>query len=267
MAKERYLHGYEAPEQRRLIEQAEHWSRRGILKGTRLAPGERLLEVGCGVGAVLGVLGGAFPQARLHGVDWEAAQLRTARRHLASLGLRAELRQADALRLPYADAGFDHVWMMWFLEHVGDPLAALQEARRVLRPQGRFTSIEVDYATLQPRPLTTALEALLMGFRLGMDHGGRSDAGARLGGWLRSAGFKRIEDRRLRFSPKGAALVREVDYMLGFIEPALPAMAALPGAPPLALLEQGLRDWRRGARNPRGRLDLEVHKAIAQAPG
>ena len=52
-----YVHGYATPEQQRLIEQAEHWRDRLIRDGTTLEPGARLLEVGCGVGAVLAVLG------------------------------------------------------------------------------------------------------------------------------------------------------------------------------------------------------------------
>lgn len=52
-----YVHGYTPEEQRRLVEQAEHWRDELILPGTELPPGTRLLEVGCGVGAVLGILG------------------------------------------------------------------------------------------------------------------------------------------------------------------------------------------------------------------
>ena len=53
---EDYVHGYATAEQERLLKQAEHWRDELILAGTRLAPGTRLLEVGCGVGAVLGIL-------------------------------------------------------------------------------------------------------------------------------------------------------------------------------------------------------------------
>jgi len=107
--------------------QAEHWREKLILSGTTLIPGTRLLEVGCGVGAVLGILGEAFPGVALAGVDVEERQVEAARGYLAGLGLKVDLRQADALALPYADASFDHVWMMWFLEHVADPVAALRE--------------------------------------------------------------------------------------------------------------------------------------------
>jgi ubiquinone/menaquinone biosynthesis C-methylase UbiE len=139
------VHGYTSAEQERLLAQAEHWREELILPGTALVPRTRLLEVGCGVGAVLGILGQEFPGVVLAGVDVEERQLETARAYLASLGLQADLRRADALELPYEDASFDHVWMMWFLEHIDDPVGALREARRVLVPGGELTAIEVDY--------------------------------------------------------------------------------------------------------------------------
>src|SRR4029453_17783438 len=49
-----YVHGYGTPEQRRLVEQAEHWRHRLIRDGTQLEPGTGVLEGGPGGGAVLG---------------------------------------------------------------------------------------------------------------------------------------------------------------------------------------------------------------------
>jgi ubiquinone/menaquinone biosynthesis C-methylase UbiE len=116
-----YVHGYGTREQQRLVEQAEHWRHRLIRDGTELEPGKRLLEIGCGVGAVLAVLGQEFPDVRLFGVDIEEKQLEFARGHLQRAGVDATLVEADALALPFDDESFDHVWMMWFLEHVADP--------------------------------------------------------------------------------------------------------------------------------------------------
>ena len=149
-----YVHGYATPEQERLVAQAEHWRHRLIRAGTDLPPGTRLLEVGCGVGAVLAVLGQEFPGLELTGVDIEPAQLAFARSHLGRSGAEATLVEADALALPFADGSFDHVWMMWLLEHLRDPVAALREARRVLAPGGAITAIEVDYGTCRADPST-----------------------------------------------------------------------------------------------------------------
>ena len=150
-----------------------------------------MLEVGTGVGAVLGVLGQEFSGVDLFGVDIEQKQLDFARGHLERAGVEATLRQADALALPFPDEHFDHVWMMWFLEHVADPLAALREARRVLVPEGRITAIEVDYSTARAEPSTPELDALFVAMVGAMAASGWSDAGTRLPGWLREAGFRR----------------------------------------------------------------------------
>jgi len=66
-----YVHGYATPEQERLVMQAEHWRHDLIADGTALPPGTRRLEIGCGVGAVLAVLGQEFPGSDLTGVDIE----------------------------------------------------------------------------------------------------------------------------------------------------------------------------------------------------
>ena len=95
-----YLHGYGTPEQEGLIEQAEHRRETLILDGTTLQPGTRLLEVGCGVGAVLAVLGPSFPGLQISGVDIEPRQLAFARGRLARAGVQADLRVGDAVALP-----------------------------------------------------------------------------------------------------------------------------------------------------------------------
>lgn len=266
MSKDAYLHGYSSPEQQRLLDQAAHWRDDLILPGTRFEPGTRLLELGCGVGAVLGVLGRAFPGLVLSGVDWEPRQLEAAQRHLGSLGLQAKLQQADAMDLPLPPHSFDEAWMMWFLEHLADPVGALRQARRVLKPGGGITCIEVDYHTLVVEPSTPALRALMQGFEQGMDAGGRSDSGAHLGAWMKEAGFERLDDRELAFDHSGPSLPKQVAYLLGFIEAAVPAIAALPGAPPLALLQSGVEDFRGVASHPQGRIRFRVHKARAFAP-
>lgn len=265
MTKASYLHGYSPEEQRRLLVQADYWRHDLILRGgTRYQPGESLLEIGCGVGAVLGVLGSAFPGLKLTGVDWEPAQLELARRHLGALGVQAELVQADAHSLPFADASFDQAWMMWFLEHVRDPLQALAEARRVLKPGGGITNIEVDYHLMEVEPMTPALRALLDAFMQGMDASGRSDAGSRLEGWLKDAGFRGLKVWPIDFDAQGSGLPHRVEYLLGFIETAIPGVLGLPGVAPEDLLRRGVDDFRAVCRAPKGRVRFRVHKSWAR---
>jgi 2-polyprenyl-6-hydroxyphenyl methylase/3-demethylubiquinone-9 3-methyltransferase len=91
-----------------------------------------VLDVGCGGGFLsnhLGTLG-----HRVTGLDASSDALAVARRYDNTRSVRYQ--QGDALSLPYADASFDAVCAMDFLEHVEDPDRVIAEAARVLKPSG-----------------------------------------------------------------------------------------------------------------------------------
>jgi SAM-dependent methyltransferase len=221
-----------------------------------------LLEVGCGVGAVLAVLGQEYPGVQLFGIDLEPRQLTFAREHLARAGVEATLQEADALALPFADESFDYVWMMWFLEHVADPPAALREARRILVPGGEITAIEVDYTTVRAEPSTPGFEALFRTMAEGMAASGWNDAGTRLPGWLREAGFRQIDEGERPFWWQGDDVAREAPYAADVAESALDALLQLPGADEEEL-RTGLADLRRLPQQPGAGLGWVVHKSTA----
>ena len=257
-----YVHGYGTPEQERLVEQAEHWRERLIRDGTSLEPGTRLLEVGAGAGAVLAVLGQEFPGVQLFGIDREPRQLAFARDHLKRSGVEATLVEADALALPFDDESFDHVWMMWFLEHLPDPLGALKEARRVLVPGGRITAIEVDYSTFRASPPSPAIDALRDAMVGAMSAAGWSDAGTRLPGWLREVGFENVDDGELPFWWEGDELASEAAYSADVMESALEALTQVPGADEDEL-RAALADLRALREQRDAGLGWVVHKSTA----
>ena len=130
-----YLHGFSPQEQDRLIRQADYWRHLLIATDLDYRAGQTVLDIGCGAGAVLGVLWQEFPGIRLAGIDLESRQIAFARHHLASLGVgEPDLRVGQASRLPWKDESVDHVYMMWFLEHMADCRPVLSEAWREYPP-------------------------------------------------------------------------------------------------------------------------------------
>ena len=96
--------------------------------------GRRVLEIGVGLGSdfVRFVRAGADAT----GVDLTQAAVELVRRRLELEGLAADLRVADAEALPFDDGSFDLVWSWGVLHHTPDTRRAVDEVRRVLRPDG-----------------------------------------------------------------------------------------------------------------------------------
>jgi SAM-dependent methyltransferase len=94
-----------------------------------LRDARRILDLGCGVGALLPHLRDASPEAMVVGLDRTQA--------MVALGPRVfPLLVGDAVQLPFRDRSFDAVVTTFMLFHLPDPTAGLAEARRVLRPGG-----------------------------------------------------------------------------------------------------------------------------------
>jgi SAM-dependent methyltransferase len=99
--------------------------------------GRRVLEVGCGSAPCSRWL--AAQGARVVGLDLSAGMLRHAGRAAQETGLAVPLVQADARRLPFADAGFDLACSAFgAVPFVADSAAVMREVARVLRPGGRW---------------------------------------------------------------------------------------------------------------------------------
>lgn len=107
-----------------------------------LPPAARILEVGCGTGALMAQIQSEFKQP-LHGLDHSAERLQECRQHTAS----PYIVRGDATRLPYAPQSFDLTYTHFALIWINDPLEALREMRRITRPGGYVLALaEPDYA-------------------------------------------------------------------------------------------------------------------------
>lgn len=113
---------------------------RGQRRRVGAAAQGRVLELGAGTGAMLPHYGEAVSE--VIATDPDAHMLRRAGRRRSLARVPVELRQVDAQALPFEDATFDTVVVALSLCTVPRPEAALQEARRVLRPDGELLFVE-----------------------------------------------------------------------------------------------------------------------------
>jgi SAM-dependent methyltransferase len=97
--------------------------------------GQRLLEVGCGIGTDLARF--AAGGAHVTGIDLSQTAIDLAGRNFAHLGLTGDLRVADGEALPFPDASFDVVYGHGVLQYAAAPERLVAEAHRVLRPGGQ----------------------------------------------------------------------------------------------------------------------------------
>jgi ubiquinone/menaquinone biosynthesis C-methylase UbiE len=112
----------------------------------------RVLEVGCGRGVALPVLGRSLRPSRLVGLDLEAGFLDEARSRLDGAGIAAELVPGDVRCMPFPDGAFDVVIDFGTCYHIARPASALAEIARVLASGGLFVQ-ETPLSQLLSHPV------------------------------------------------------------------------------------------------------------------
>jgi ubiquinone/menaquinone biosynthesis C-methylase UbiE len=141
---------------------------RAYLRDIEFPAGARVLEVGCGTGAVARVLAGWPNVGEVVGVDPSAFLIDRAR----ALGAGAPnltFELGDGRKLGFTGASFEVVVLHTVLTHVPGPEAILSEAHRLLRPEGWLGICDGDFSTAtlaagDHDPLQPCVQAFVEGF-------------------------------------------------------------------------------------------------------
>lgn len=160
-----------------------------------LKPGMRLLDCGCGPGALTLGFAALVRPGETVGIDIDPQVIERAVSAAGeSMADNVRFEVGDIHRLPYPDASFDAVWAQLVLFHVPDPLAVLKEMRRVIRPGGFIGIRDADTASeymVPSTPLTEEAEALIL--RVRQFTGGSPFYGRQQRKLLLDAGFSKTE--------------------------------------------------------------------------
>lgn len=188
---ETYTHGYSQEHQQFLAMRSA--ARDAAFFLPYLRPGMRLLDCGCGVGSISVGLAEAVAPGEAVGMDIDERQLAAARTLAEQHGAQnLSFVQGSSYALPFPDASFDAVFANTVLEHLHDPLAALREMRRVLRPGGVAGVRDPYYPVwiIEPEmPLVT--EGFQLFQRAHQHNGGSGTYSRHLRALMRQAGFAR----------------------------------------------------------------------------
>jgi SAM-dependent methyltransferase len=157
-----------------------------------LRPGMSLLDVGCGPGNITADLADRAAPGQVVGIDLPPDVIANAATEHVRPNLAFQVADVYALDVP--DDSYDVVFAHQVLQHLGDPVAALREMRRVVKPDGLVAVRDSDYGAFvwsPSDPVLTRWNELY--HELTRVNRAEADAGRFLHVWARRAGFAEVK--------------------------------------------------------------------------
>lgn len=160
-----------------------------------LHSGMKLLDCGSGPGSITVGLAKAVAPGQTVGIDSDPFQVERARIYADEQGMgTVRFESSSVYQLPFADDSFDAVFSHALLEHLNDPLSALKEMKRVVKPEGVIGLRTRDWGGTLLAPEDPLLRhSIELWERLSTLNGGTPRVGKHVRGLLHTAGFPRAD--------------------------------------------------------------------------
>jgi ubiquinone/menaquinone biosynthesis C-methylase UbiE len=160
-----------------------------------LQQGYDVLDCGCGVGSITLDLAELVAPGKVIGVDLDETQLQVARSSAVKRGLtNVSFEQGNIYELRFNPASFDAALAHTLLYHLSDPLRAMKELRRVLKPGGVLAISDDDFSTMRFSPDSPIAHKLVdVMAKVVLFNGGSPFYSPHLRSYLLQAGFARTE--------------------------------------------------------------------------
>jgi len=190
----KYVHGYDPRENIRLQDQASTLV--DLLHSDTIYPaGSKILEAGCGVGAQTITLVRNSPHAHFTSVDISKSSVTQAAQKIREAGFsNVTFLQGDIFNLPFEPESFDHLFVCFVLEHLAQPVEAVNCLKNLLKVGGTITVIEGDHGSAYFHPDSEAAhKAIQCQVELQRRAGGNANIGRELYPILKKAGFSYVK--------------------------------------------------------------------------
>ncbi|WP_419946156.1 methyltransferase domain-containing protein [Candidatus Poriferisodalis sp.] len=188
-----YTHGHQpaavAQHARRTAEDCAAFARDVI------RPESQILDVGCGPASITVGLARWASDGHVTGIEPGGDILAAAADTVAGASVaNVTIAEASVYELPYGDNAFDVAYAHQVCQHLSDPVTAIREMARVVRPGGWVAVRDSDYSTMQSYPSSEQITRWREVYRTVCRHNGAEpDAGRHLYAWFREAGLPQVQ--------------------------------------------------------------------------
>ena len=216
----------------RLERQAVFMNLPHLLRHVRVPDQARILDAGCGSGAMARLFASHHPDAEVVGIDLNPGYIAYARERASTEGLaNLSFEVGDLQSLPFPDASFDFVWSQFVLYFLPSPEVAIREFRRVLRPDGTVAVTLQEGGLTTHSPVDPDLQARAEKVVFGLMD---AQVARRTAPMLLAAGFEGISvaiEADAVYTAIGAIAPDKRRNVEDLLRPAMPRIAVLLGGP------------------------------------
>ncbi|MEN8445110.1 MAG: methyltransferase domain-containing protein [Cyanobacteria bacterium J06555_13] len=173
---------------------------RQLWPGLGIASGQQVLDLGCGSGIITHELAKQVYPSEVTGLDLSKKLLARGRQALFESDqgefsqINATFQQGSVYQLPFHEESFDIVYARFVFQHLDEPMEALSNIWRILKPGGLLCILDIDrnWSSLYPEPETSLLlKQAIVDKQL--SQGGDPWVGSKLGHYLKSSKFNQVQ--------------------------------------------------------------------------